>query len=303
MSSLTKGFRRLEMHPVEIKGLTKYCHKARGIEDIDLSVKEGEIFGFIGPNGAGKSTTIRLLLDLIRPTKGEASILGLNCFKNTKEIKRLVGYLPSEINYYDDMSIKELLEYSAKFYGKNCDDEINRLCSTFDVDKNKKFYSLSLGNKKKAGIIQALIHKPRLLIMDEPTSGLDPLMQNKFFDVLDQVNNGGCTIFFSSHVLSEVQRFCHRVGFIKEGRIIKLDSIENLRKQTFRKVKLDLDGAKVPFNISGARDIKTAGRVAEFIYTGEAKHLINELCQLDIKNILIEEPSLEDVFMHYYGEE
>lgn len=290
------------MQAIEIAGLTKYYGKARGIEDINLSVNEGEIFGFIGPNGAGKSTTIRLLLDLIHPTKGSAFIFGRNCFTETMEIKRKIGYLPSEINYYDDMSIRELLNFSARFYEKDCSHEIDRLCTIFEVDRNKKIYSLSLGNKKKVGIIQALIHKPRLLIMDEPTSGLDPLMIKRFFDVLSEVNKSKCTIFFSSHVLSEVQRFCHRIGFIKEGKIIKLDSMENLRHQTFRKVKLELSGNIENINISGARDVKLEGKAVEFIYTGDARRLLTELGQLEIRNVWIEEPSLDDIFLHYYGE-
>jgi len=290
------------MQAVEIRGLTKYYGKARGIADIDLSVEEGEIFGFIGPNGAGKSTTIRLLLDLIHPTKGDALIFGRNCFKESREIKQQIGYLPSEINYYDDMSVKELLGFSAKFYRKDCSREIAKLCSIFEVDKNKKIFSLSLGNKKKVGIIQALIHNPRLLIMDEPTSGLDPLVKNRFFELLHEVNRKGCTIFFSSHVLSEVQRLCHTVGFIKEGKIIKIDSMENLRSQTVRRVKLELNNIQEKIYISGARDIKSEGKFMEFIYTGNVKQLISELGQIDIINIWIEEPSLEDIFMHYYGE-
>ncbi len=290
------------MQAVEIIGLTKYYGKARGIEDINLSVEEGEIFGFIGPNGAGKSTTIRLLLDLIHPTKGSAFILGRNCFTETQEIKKHIGYLPSEINYYDDMSVKELLNFSANFYDLDCSQEINRLCSIFEVDKSKRIYSLSLGNRKKVGIIQALIHKPRLLIMDEPTSGLDPLMIKRFFDVLSEVNRTKCTIFFSSHVLSEVQRFCHRVGFIKEGKIMKLDSMENLRNQTLRKVKLELNSIRENINISGARDIKIEGKAIEFIYTGDSKRLITGIGQMDIRDIWIEEPSLDDIFLHYYGE-
>lgn len=290
------------MQAVEIIGLTKYYGSTRGIEDINLSVEEGEIFGFIGPNGAGKSTTIRLLLDLIHPTKGNAFILGRNCFRETREIKRQIGYLPSEINFYDDMSVTELLNFSARFYQKDCSDEINRLCELFEVDKNKKIYSLSLGNRKKVGIIQALIHKPRLLIMDEPTSGLDPLMIKRFFDLLSEVNRTKCTIFFSSHVLSEVQRFCHRVGFIKEGKIVKLDSIENLRGRAFRKVKLELNSITEHIEIPGAKDIKIDGKVVEFIYTGDIKRLITGIGQMDIRNLWIEEPSLDDIFLHYYGE-
>ena len=191
---------------IETTGLTKYYGKARGIEDVALQVNEGEIYGFIGPNGAGKSTAIRTLLNLIFPTRGSAKIFGLDCVKDSWAIKQLVGYLPAEVNYYDDMTVADLFSYSARFYGKDCTKRTAELVELFSVDTKKRIDSLSLGNKKKVGIIQALLHKPKLLILDEPTSGLDPLMQKHFHDLLREENQQGTSIFFSSHVLGEVQK-------------------------------------------------------------------------------------------------
>jgi ABC-2 type transport system ATP-binding protein len=203
-------------------------------------VQEGEVFGFIGPNGAGKSTTIRTILNFIQPTKGKAKIFGLDCFTQSEKIKNEIGYLPSEVHCYDDMKVKDLLNYSAKFYKKDCRLRITELCDSLELNTDKKLEELSFGNKKKVGIVQALLHEPKLLILDEPTSGLDPLMQNKFFEILKEENKKGVTIFFSSHVLTEVQKMCDRVAIIKEGKILNIESIDNLRANTYKKIKIEL---------------------------------------------------------------
>lgn len=184
-----------------------------------------------GCNGAGKTTTIRLLLNFIFPTRGRARIFGMDCVEKSREIKRQVGYLPGEVGYYGDMRVKDLLAYSERFYGKDCSGRGRELAEALDLDLEARIENLSLGNKKKVGIAQALLHSPRLLILDEPTGGLDPLIQKRFFDLLGAENRRGVTIFFSSHVLSEVQKFCHRVGIIKEGRILRVGDIERLRGQ------------------------------------------------------------------------
>lgn len=288
------------MLAIETRNLTKYYGKFRGIEDINLEIGEGEIFGFIGPNGAGKSTTIRTLLSLIYPTSGSGRIFDMDIIKNSKEIKKNIGFMPSEVNYYDKMSGRELLEYSARFYKKAYKGRIDKLAEYFDVDLEKKIFDLSLGNKKKLSILQSLIHKPKLLILDEPTGGLDPLMQAKFFDMLKEENKRGVTIFFSSHILSEVQKFCRRVAIIKEGKIIKVEDIETLRKKELKRVFLELSSGRNNFDIEGAVDIKREGQRLNFLYSGDINKLIHRLSAEALDNLEIEEPTLEEIFMHYY---
>lgn len=288
------------MYAIETKNLTKSYKKSRGIINIDLKIEKGEIFGFIGPNGAGKSTTIRTLLNFIFPDSGSASIMGLDCIKESKKIKQITGYLPSEINYYDNMKIKDLLLYSAAFYNKDCTKKINELTERFDVDTSKSIQSLSLGNKKKVGIIQALLHEPEILILDEPTSGLDPLMQKTFFDILKEENKIGTTIFFSSHILSEVQKLCSRVAIIKEGRILKIQDISKLTNAHFKRITID-SGSEI--NIPGMINKTYEGNLTKFMFNGEFDDLFKALSFIHINNIEIEEPSLEEIFMHYYEKE
>lgn len=292
------------MNAIEIKNLTKQYGKFRGIIDVDLQVQEGEVFGFIGPNGAGKSTTIRTILNFIKPTNGEATIFGLNCFTQTEKIKEYIGYLPSEVHYYDDMKIRELLKYSASFYKKDCSKRIVQLCEAFELDTDKKLEELSFGNKKKVGIVQALLHEPKLLILDEPTSGLDPLMQNKFFEILKEEKKKGVTIFFSSHILTEVQKMCDRVAIIKEGKILNIESIENLRSNTYKRIKLELKKPdhKIFDKFPGVLNRTVQDNCVEFLYNGQINQVIKKLYEYDIINIWIEEPQLEEIFMHYYVE-
>ncbi len=290
------------MNPIELKTLTKQYGNSRGIIDIDLQVKEGEVFGFIGPNGAGKSTTIRTILNLILPTRGEAKVFGLNCFTETEKIKQLIGYLPSEVHYYDDMKVSELLKYSAGFYKKDCSKKIKELSELLELNTNKKLEELSFGNKKKVGIVQALLHEPKLLILDEPTSGLDPLMQNRFFEILKEENKKGVTIFFSSHILTEVQKMCDRVAIIKEGRILKIETIENLRVNTYKKIKIHFAKPEIAaFNgFPGVTNRTATDNSVEFLYSGQIDRVLKELHEYDLTNLWIEEPQLEEIFMHYY---
>src|SRR3989304_1346869 len=208
---------------IETKNLTKYYGKSRGIIDVNLEIKEGEIFGFIGPNGAGKTTTIRTLLAFIHPTGGNAKIFGMDCMTQSPEIKDFVGYLPAEVNYYDDMRVEDLLNYSSRLYHRDCGERVKELSEILELELNMKINALSSGNKKKVAIVQAIMHKPKLLILDEPTSALDPLIQSEFFKILKEENRKGVTIFFSSHVLSDVQKICDRVAIIKEGRLVKIE--------------------------------------------------------------------------------
>ena len=289
---------------IEIKDLTKYYGKARGIIDVNLKVKEGEIFGFIGPNGAGKSTTIRTILNFIYPTKGSAKIFGLDCIKDSKEIRKDIGYLPSEVNYYDDMKVIDLLNYSASFYKGDYRDRIKSLSERLELDLNRKIEDLSFGNKKKVSIVQALLHKPKLLILDEPTGGLDPLMQNRFFEILREENKDGTTIFFSSHILSEVQKMCDKVAIIKEGKILKIEDIEKLRNNKFKNVKIELnDDADLDLNIKGVINKEVINKTVKLLFNGDIKELVGMVNGIDITNIWIEEPSLEEIFIHYYEKE
>lgn len=290
------------MNAIDIIGLSKSYGSSRGIIDVNMEVKEGEVFGFIGPNGAGKSTTIRTLLNLIHAEKGEAKILGLDCFTQSRRIKEQIGYLPSEVHYYDDMKVRELLKYSSSFYKKDCSQRIGQLCKALELNVDKKLEELSFGNKKKVGIVQALLHQPRLLILDEPTSGLDPLMQSIFFDILQEENRRGVTIFFSSHILTEVQRMCHRVSIIKEGRILKTESIDTLGSNTYKRIKVEF---VKPENSAfegfpGVVDRTSAENSIEFLYNGPIEAIIKKLYEYELRNLWVEEPQLEEVFMHYY---
>jgi len=293
------------MNIVETQHLTKFYGKARGIIDVSFSVEEGELFGFIGPNGAGKSTTIRTLLSLIYPTSGHASIFGKDCVRFSSEIKKEIGYLPSEVFYYDYMKSIDLLHYSASFYHKDCTKRINELAEILDLDLNRKIDDLSFGNRKKVGIIQGLLHSPRLIILDEPTGGLDPLMQQNFFSLLREENKKGCTILFSSHILNEVQKMCKRVAIIKEGRIIKLENVSNLIENTYKRIKIE---TKQPFQssffqLSGIQNIVQEDQNCNFLYKGNINQLIHQLSEVELTNLTVEEPSLEEVFMHFYEKE
>lgn len=287
-------------YAIETKKLTKYYGKARGIVDVDISVEEGEIFGFIGPNGAGKSTTIRTLLGLIKKSSGSASIFGMDCEKDKVKILAEVGYLPGEVFYYDNMRAIDLLRYSASFYKKDCSKRIAELAEALSLDLNKKIEDMSLGNKKKVGIVQGLLHSPRLIVLDEPTSGLDPLMQRTFFDLIQQENKRGATVLFSSHILGEVQRICDRVAIIKEGRIVDLRSIDEMRKSSYKKVSFTAENPVADFSLAGAREITNDGATTSFLYNGEISALLGKLSSLPLINADISEPELEEIFLHYY---
>ncbi|MCT4593829.1 MAG: ABC transporter ATP-binding protein [Anaeromicrobium sp.] len=293
------------MNVIETNNLTKNYGKSRGIVDVNFTVEKGEIFGFIGPNGAGKSTTIRTLLSLIYPTSGSAKIFGKDVVEHGPEIKKEIGYLPSEVFYYDNMKVIDLLKYSASFYKKDCTNRINYLAEVMNLDLNKKIHDLSFGNKKKVGIVQGLLHEPKLIILDEPTSGLDPLMQQKFFDLLEEENKKGVTIFFSSHILSEVQRLCDRVAIIKEGEIIKLEKISTLKENNYKKFKIEIT-SKVDedyFNIEGVNKLESKGNRISFMFKGDVNRVMGKISSINISNIWIEEPDLEEIFINYYSKE
>ncbi len=290
---------------IEIKNLTKYYGKSRGVIDISFDIKEGEIFGFIGPNGAGKSTTIRTLLNLIHPTSGECTIFGLDTTKYPAKIAEEVGYIPSEIFYYDNMRVKELLKYSASFYKKDSKKRMNELVELMELDVNKRIRDLSLGNKKKVGIVQGLMHEPRLIILDEPTSGLDPLMQQRFFDLILEENKKGATVLFSSHILNEVQKLSHRVGIVKDGYLIKLEDMNTLREKTYKRVMIESSTTidQNYFQINGTKNFNLDGDKLSFLYSGDINNLTEKIANLSISDLIIDDPDLEEIFMHYYERE
>jgi ABC-2 type transport system ATP-binding protein len=291
---------------IETKKLTKYYGDTLGIKDLDLSIQEGEIFGFIGPNGAGKSTTIRTLLGLIHPTDGSATIFGKDITKFGPEIKEEIGYLPSEVFYYDNMKVIDLLKYSASFYKKDSkliNKRIRELAKYLDLDLKKKIDDLSYGNKKKVGIVQGLLHEPKLIILDEPTGGLDPLMQQRFFDLLREENKKGVTILFSSHILSEVQKLCDRVAIIKDGKIIRVDKISTLAENTHKRFRLEtavkVDKSRF-IGIKGISELVITDNSVSFLFRGHINDITKIIASLNLTNMLVEEPDLEEIFMHYY---
>ncbi|MEO3945916.1 ABC transporter ATP-binding protein [Gorillibacterium sp. CAU 1737] len=290
------------MNAIQLEGLTKTYRTRRGIDGLTFSVNEGETFGFIGPNGAGKSTTIRTLLGLIHPTGGRAWMLGKDCVRESAEIKREIGYLPSEVFYYDRMRVKDLLAYSASFYKGDHTRRMKELAERMELDLSRRIEDLSFGNKKKVGIVQALLHEPKLVILDEPTSGLDPLMQQRFFELLMEEGKKGTTIFFSSHVLSEVQRLCQRVAIIKEGQLVALERVRELTANANKRVRLETTG-EVPsdyFAMQGvSREERQQGSI-RFLYRGDLAPLTAKLAALPLANLWIEEPDLEEIFLHYY---
>ena len=268
---------------IEIQNLTKHYGKNRGVEDISFYVREGDMFAFLGPNGAGKSTTIRAMLGMIGFEQGSIQIFGKDAVKEKREILQQTGYMPSETMFYPSMQAGEVIRFAADMRGLDCKEEAARLCDRLQVDTGKRIRELSLGNRKKVSIVCAMQHKPKLLILDEPTSGLDPLMQGAFFQLLQEANSQGTTCFLSSHVLSEVKKYCHNAVFIKDGQIQKVDSVENLSRTGMRLVK-----------------VWKNGKEESFTHTGSTTELLQKLTVMEPEDVLIEEPSLEELFMSYY---
>lgn len=271
---------------IEIQNLTKNYGKHRGVENVSFSVREGEIFGFLGPNGAGKSTTIRSMLGLIKYDQGQIRINGLDAKKDKEKILRDVGYMPSEAWFYSGMEVRDVLKFSADVRQTDCKEEAEKLCERLEINVKRKISELSLGNRKKVSIVCAMQHKPKLFVFDEPTSGLDPLMQNVFFELVKEYVDEGATCLLSTHVLSEVRNYCDRVAILKEGRLIVTDTVEHLLSSKSKRIKMIRDGQRL-----------------DFIYKNDLNNLYKELMGHNIEDILIEEPSIEEVFMHYYEKE
>lgn len=285
---------------LEIQNLTKYYGKIRGVENLSLTLEEGEIFGFIGPNGAGKSTTIRSIMNLINKTSGKILIENKEFNKDDIKIKEKIGYLPSEIYLYDDLTVKEMLDYHEKFYRKDIHKRRMELVKSLQLDEKKKIEDLSLGNLKKLGIILELMHQPKILILDEPTSGLDPIMQNVFYDLLKEEKKKGTTIFYSTHILSEVSRICDRVGIIKDGKLIKVEKMEELSQKNLTFITITSEQVKDIVKDLKVNIIFEEGSTVKFGNNLPHDELIKKISKYKIDRILIEEATLEDMFLHYY---
>lgn len=285
---------------LEIKNLTKYYGKILGVKDLSLTLYVGEVFGFIGPNGAGKSTTIRSIMNLINKTKGNVLLNGKELTKDDVALKELIGYLPSEVHLYEDLTIKEMLNYHESFYKKDCHKRRKELVKKLELDESKKIEELSLGNSKKLGIILAFMHEPKLLILDEPTSGLDPIMQQIFYELLKEEKKKGTTIFYSTHILSEISKVCDRVGIIKDGKLLTVETMEEMKRKNLTFVTLDSsEVSKI------VKDLKlditpNDENVIRFKNELSSDKLIKSLAKYKIDKLLIEEATLEDVFLHYY---
>ena len=285
---------------LEIINLKKYYGKIRGVEDVSIKLNSGEAYGFIGPNGAGKSTTIRTLMNLINKTSGKIIINGKELDKNDLELKESIGYLPSEIYLYDDLTVKEMLDFHESFYKKDTSKRRKELVKLLKLDESKKVEDLSLGNSKKLGIILALMHEPKILILDEPTSGLDPIMQNVFYELLLEEKKKGTTILYSTHILSEVSKICDRIGIIKEGKIIKEDTVENILKNSMTYLTIESDDIDSIKNELQFKVVSEQNNTVKFINTLNPNELMDKISKYNINKLLIEDVSIEDLFMEYY---
>jgi len=288
------------MDMIKIEKLTKYYGKLLALDNLSLNIKKGEIFGFIGPNGAGKSTTIRSIMNLINKTKGNILINGKEFDKDDIETKKIIGYLPSEIHLYDDYTVKEILDYHETFYNKNIHKRRTELVQRLKLDESKKIEDLSLGNSKKLGIVLAFMHNPKILILDEPTSGLDPIMQEEFYDLLKEEKKKGTTIFYSTHILSEISKICDRVGIIKDGELLKIETVNEMRNKNLTYVTIESKDINDILKSLNIETIFKENNTIKFKNTFVPDMLLKELSKYKIDKILIEEATLEDVFLHYY---
>lgn len=291
----------MEKKILEIQNLTKYYGKTLGVQNLNLSLNSGEIFGFIGPNGAGKSTTLRCIMNLINKTEGKVLIDGIEFTKNDIDIKAKIGYLPSEINLYDDFTVKEMLDFHEKYYKKDIHKKRLDLVSRFKLDENKKIEDLSLGNLKKLGIILTFMIDAEIYILDEPISGLDPIMQNVFYSLLKEEKEKGKTIFYSTHVLSELSKICDRVGIIKNGNLIKIAKINELNDNNLNIVTISSPDIEKLIKELGVKVISKEGNTIKFSNRLSYNELIKKLSKYDIEKLLIEEATIEDMFLNYYN--
>jgi ABC-2 type transport system ATP-binding protein len=289
---------------IQTQKLTKYYGSVRGVVDLDLEVAEGEVFGFIGPNGSGKTTTIRLITDLIRPTRGSATVFGMDSRADSVAIKRLIGYLPGELSLWNNLTGAETCQYLGNLRGGVDPKYIEELAARFDLDLRKKFRAYSKGNKQKVGIIQAFMHKPRLLILDEPTSGLDPLNQQEFYKLLAEHRAGGATVFLSSHIFEEVEHTCQRVAIIREGQLVRVATITDIINEKAHRIEISFDQPVNPDEfkqIAGVTSVEASDDNKLIVNVqGSVAPVIQAAAQHNIVNLITHEPTLEEAFLQYY---
>jgi len=285
---------------LEIRELTKYYGKIRGVENLSLELRRGEALGFIGPNGAGKSTTIRAVMNLVSKTHGQVFLEGEELTKDDARLKAKIGYLPSEIHLYDDLTVRQMLDYHASFYHKDLSARRRELVELLNLDEGKKVEDLSLGNTKKLGIVLAFMHEPQLLILDEPTSGLDPVMQQVFYNLLKTERQKGTTIFYSTHILSEIPKVCDRVGIIKDGSLLKIETLRELRAKSLTNVTIESPDLAQIIQALGIKDYEQTADQLQFKNPLAPNVLIGKLSEFNLTKILIEEATLEDIFLYYY---
>lgn len=285
---------------LRIENLKKYYGKTKGIEDFSLELEEGEIFGLIGPNGAGKSTTIRSVMDLINRTDGKVYFDGHELTRNNVNAKRQIGYLPGEVFLYEGMTVSQIFDYHQSFYKQDLRERREYLSSRLHIDETKKVEDLSLGNRKKVGIVLAFMHNPKLVILDEPTSGLDPIMQKEFYELLKEEKKRGTAMIYSTHILSEVSQICDRVGIVKDGNLIRCESVEALAANTLQYVTVKSAQADAIVKAVNAEVLNRDGNTVRFKYDRDINTLIGILTVYPVDRLQIEEPSIEDIFMHYY---
>ena len=293
-----------ESPAVLTEGLTKKFGDFTAVDNLDLSVERGEVFGFLGPNGAGKTTTMRAILDLIRPTSGRASILGFDSRADAVEIRRHIGYLPGDLAMYGNLTGRETLEYYANLRGGVDQDYVTRLADRFDADLSKKIGEYSTGNRQKVGLIQAFMSRPELLILDEPSTGLDPLVQQEFQAIMREVTSqDGATVFLSSHTLSEVERVANRVGFIRAGKLVSVETMASMRDKALRRVSMEF-AAEIPataFNgVAGVRDVDISGAHASVSYEGSMGDLLRAITAYDVLTLTSSNVDLDDIFLSFY---
>jgi ABC-2 type transport system ATP-binding protein len=288
---------------VRAEGLTKYYGENRGIVDVSFTVGAGEVFGFLGPNGAGKTTTIRLLLDLIRPTRGRLSLFGLDSRRESVAVRRRLGYLPGDLRLYERMTGRELLRFFGHLRGSADAARGDVLAERLDLDLDRRIKELSRGNRQKVGLVQAFLHDPDLLVLDEPTSGLDPLVQETFQDLVREATERGGTVFLSSHVLSEVQQVADRVALVRDGRLVLVDTVENLRARSFTHVEVTFSEPP-PHDaftaLPAVRELERHRDVVRFALEGEIDPLVKALARFRVRALDVHEADLEDVFMALY---
>lgn len=287
------------MVPCEVMNLKKYYDKNMGVEDVSFNVKEGEIMGFIGPNGAGKTTTIRAIVGLLKPTDGSVAIINHDAFKEGEKARGELGYAGGEPSYFPNLTVLENLKLVADLKGVSYD-RIDYLATKLELNLTRKASELSLGNKKKMCIVIALLSSPKLIVLDEPTVGLDPIIKLNFFELMEEEKKRGASILISSHTLTDIQRLCDRVAIIKQGKIIAVEEMAQLKTKQLKTVTIETSYSSPQITLSGVSNLKSNGNLIKFNYNGEMKKLIKFLNSIDVTNISIEDAGLEEIFLHFY---